>query len=127
MPEWQQGDVVRITHHAEAAWAVTSEDWDQVAALEPLHIYSPATVGDRFKWQGKRMAAGSIHVAMVRVRELAEPWEIAYEPSFGGCRSWVTLPEPPAGWQKSAKPVLDDQAFAELEQFLHALHLPVTR
>ena len=83
--------------------------------LEPLHIYSEATVRDRFDWEGKGMASGSIHVALVRVRELAEPWEFPYEARYGGCRSWINLPEPPAGWRESARPVLDDEAFAALE------------
>ncbi|HSP42228.1 MAG TPA: DUF1802 family protein, partial [Luteolibacter sp.] len=112
MPEWQPGDLIRITHHAEAVRAVTLEDWEKVAALEPLHIYTEATVRDRFDWEGKGMSAGSIHVALVRVRELAEPWELPYQTSFGGCRSWITLPEPPAGWRENARPVLDDAAFA---------------
>jgi len=113
-PEWQPGDIIRITHHAEAEWAVTLTDWEKVRALEPFHIYSEKTVRDRFDWEGKGMASGSIHVALVRVRELAQPWEFAYEPKYGGCRSWVKLPEPPAGWRESARPVLDDAAFAAL-------------
>jgi hypothetical protein len=120
MPEWQPGDIMRITHHAEAVSAVTLDDWEKVAALEPLHIYSEATVRDRFDWEGKGMSAGSIHVALVRVRELAEPWELPYQPSFGGCRSWITLPEPPAGWRENARPVLDDITFASLERQLLA-------
>ncbi len=120
LPEWQPGDLIRITHHAEAVRAVTLEDWEKVAALEPLHIYTEATVRDRFAWEGKGMSAGSIHVALVRVRELAEPWELPYQPSFGGCRSWITLPEPPAGWREIARPVLDDAAFAGLERQLLA-------
>lgn len=114
LPEWQPGDVIRITHHAEAAWAVTLTDWEKVAALEPLHVYSEQTVRDRFDWEGKGMASGSIHVALVRVRELAQPWEFAYEPKYGGCRSWINLPEPPAGWRETARPVLDDSAFGSL-------------
>jgi hypothetical protein len=43
------------------------------------------------------MASGSIHVALVRVSALVKPWEFPYEAKYGGCRSWVTLPEPPAG------------------------------
>jgi hypothetical protein len=113
-PEWQAGDVVRITHHVEALRAVTLTDWSAVAALESLHVYTEETVRDRFDWEGKGMASGSIHVAVVRVRELAEPWEIGYVPRFGGCRSWIELPEPPAGWRDSARPVIDDTAFAEL-------------
>lgn len=114
LPEWQPGDEIRITHHAEALWAVTLTDWPQVEALEPFHIYSQTTVRDRFDWQGKGMAAGSIHLALLRVRELAQPWIFPYTASFGGCRSWIQLPTPPAGWQKAARPVLPDDAFARL-------------
>lgn len=115
MPEWQPGDLIRITHHVEARWAVTLTDWEKVAALEPLHIYSQATVRNRFDWAGKGMSSGSIHLALVRVRQLAVPWEFPYEPKYGGCRSWINLPEPPAGWEIPACQVLDDVAFANLE------------
>ena len=120
MPEWQPGDLVRITHHAEAVCAVTLDEWEKVAALEPLHIFTEATVRDRFDWEGKGMSAGNIHVALVRVRELVAPWELAYQPSFGGCRSWTTLPEPPAGWRQNARPVIDHAEFAVLERRLLA-------
>ena len=33
LPEWQPGDILRVTHHAEALWAVTLTDWEKVAAL----------------------------------------------------------------------------------------------
>lgn len=115
MPEWQPGDAIRITHHAEAQRAITLTDWNKVAALEPLHIYSESTVRDRFDWEGKDMASGSIHLALARIRRLATPWEFPYEARYGGCRSWVNLPEPPSGWQETARPVLDDEAFAALD------------
>jgi hypothetical protein len=115
MPEWQPGDLIRITHHAEARWAITLTDWNKVAALKPLHIYSEATVRDRFDWAGKGMTSGSIHLALVRIRELAVPWEFPYDAKYGGCRSWTKLPNPPDGWEASARPVLDDAAFSELE------------
>lgn len=118
MPEWQPEDIIRITHHAEAAWAVTLADWDKVSALMSHHIYSEQTVRDRFDWEGKGMASGSIHLALVRVRELATPWEFPYEAKYGGCRSWVNLPEPPQGWRESAEPVINDEAFSDLESLL---------
>jgi hypothetical protein len=114
----QPGDVIRITHHAEAVWAVTLTDWEQVAALESLHIYSEQTVRDRFNWEGKGMATGSIHLALVRVRELVMPWEFPYEARYGGCRSWLNLPAPPAGWKVGARPVLVDEDFTVLNQSL---------
>jgi hypothetical protein len=64
------------------------------------------------------MASGSIHVALVRVRKLAEPWKLSYQASFGGCRSWIQLPEAPAGWRESAIPVMDDVAFETLRGVL---------
>lgn len=119
-PEWQPGDIIRITHHAEALWADTFTDWEKVAALEPYHIYSEKTVRDRFDWEGKGMASGSIHVAFVCVRKLAEPWEFAYEPKYGGCRSWVKLPEPPAGWKERAEQVLGNDTLSTLHERLKA-------
>lgn len=116
LPEWQPGDTIRITHHADAEWAITLTDWEKVAALESLHIYSEQTVRDRFDWEGKGMASGSIHVALIRVRKLATPWEFPYEAKYGGCRSWLNLPEPPAGWQEFIQPVLDDDTFRALDE-----------
>ena len=128
MPEWQPGDTIRITHHAEASWAITLTDWEDVKGLELFQIYSEHTVRDRFDWEGKGMASGSIHLALVRIRELSTPWEFPYEARYGGCRSWVNLPEPPEGWREAARPVLGDEAFAALEKKLnpcestHQLH-----
>jgi hypothetical protein len=118
LPEWQVGETLRITHHAEALRAVTLEDWKQVAALEPFHIYSEATVRERFDWQGKGMPGGSIHVALVRVRELARPWEIPYETGFGGCRSWIELPEPPVRWRDESREVAAGAAFEQAAALL---------
>ncbi|MDB6077587.1 MAG: hypothetical protein JWO82_1334, partial [Akkermansiaceae bacterium] len=75
----------------------------------------------RFDWEGKGMATGSIHVALVRVSALAEPWEFPYEPKHGGCRSWVKLDEPPAGALESAVPVTGDDFFSTLSEKLKEL------
>lgn len=117
-PEWQVGEPVTITHFARAEWAITLTDWAKVAALEPHHIYTEETVRQRFDWEGKGMASGSIHVALVRVFALAEPWTFPYEKSFGGCRSWIDPPEPPHGWRETMRPVLDESAFAKLDASL---------
>ncbi len=119
-PEWQPGDLIRITHYAAASWAITLKNWEKVAALEPLHIYSEQTVRDRFDWEGKGMASGSIHLALVRVYKLAAPWEFLYEAKYGGCRSWLDLPEPPAVWRETMKPVLPNDQFESLSQIDHS-------
>lgn len=121
IPEWQVGDTIRITHHAEASWAITLTDWSDVQALEDYQIYTEQTVRDRFDWESKGMVSGSIHLALVRIRELSHPWEFPYEARYGGCRSWVNLPEPPQGWKNSARPVIGDEAFATLNHRLVSL------
>lgn len=121
MPEWKQGDTIRITHYAEATWAVTLTDWEKVAALEPLHIYSEQTVRDRFNWESGPAAAGSIHLAPVRIRQLAAPWELSYEPKYGGCRSWINLPAAPVSWEKLSIPVVGDREFEGLLDQLKTL------
>jgi hypothetical protein len=62
------------------------------------------------------MESGSIHVALVRVAALAGAWQFSYRESFGGCRSWIRLPEPPAGWRDGLQPVLGDDAFATISE-----------
>ena len=118
MSEWQPGDLIRITHHVEALWAITITEWEKVAALAPYHIYSEQTVRDRFDWEGKGMASGSIHVALVRVKKLAEPWEFLYQKNHGGCRSWVELPDAPLDWMDSAKPVQPAETLAAIAEKL---------
>lgn len=91
LPEWQPGDLVTITHRVEVTSAVTLTDWAEVEALFPLHIYTEKTVRDRFDWEGKGMATGSIHVAHVKVFPLEAPLVFPYATKHGGCRSWVNL------------------------------------
>lgn len=116
MPEWQDGEDISITHYATAEWAVTLTDWKQLEAIEPHHIYSQATIRDRFDWEGKGMSSGSIHLALVRVHQLSKPWSFPYGKPYGGCRSWVNLPEAPS--LERTTPVINDDAFAALKEQL---------
>ncbi len=116
--EWQIGDQVSITHHAQTLRAVTLTDWDHVTALFPFHIYSEQAIRDRFDWGEKGMVRSSIHVALVRVLKLATPWEFTYLKSHGGCRSWVNIPSPPADCLKEAVSVLDDSALHRIAEML---------
>jgi hypothetical protein len=113
-PEWQPGEEVVIKHYVEVPRAGTLTDWQQVAALGDAHIWTEDTIRQRFDWQGKGMAAGSIHVALARVWELAAPFSFPYEARHGGCRSWVEVPEPPDGWREFARPVMSDEDFARV-------------
>ena len=112
-PEWQVGDEIEISHYVEVPQAVTLRAWSQVEALASAHILTDETVRQRFDWEGKGMAAGSIHVAIARVWRLAVPFRFPYEARHGGCRSWVEIPDAPAGWREGLVPVIDDEEFAK--------------
>ncbi|MGJ8644001.1 MAG: DUF1802 family protein [Luteolibacter sp.] len=112
--EWKEGDEFQITHHAQALFAVTLTDWEKVAALSPYHIFTDETLKERFDWEGKGMASGSIHVAFVRVSKLKEPITLTYSKRFGGCRSWVDISEIPDAPAENLEPVLADDQFDKL-------------
>ncbi len=112
--EWQVGDRFEITHHAEALFAVTLTDWARVEALQPYHIYTEQTLRERFDWEGKGMASGSIHLALVRVSALNPPLELIYDNGLGGCRSWVEIPDDDLERLENAENVLGQDRFSTL-------------
>lgn len=114
--EWKLGDRLEICHHAEVLFAITLNDWEQVAQFFPYHIYTEQTVRERFDWSGKGMSAGSIHLAFVKVAKLEKPWHLEYEKRFGGCRSWVELPDLPDGLLSKTDPVIQSSEFEEISR-----------
>ena len=110
LPHRDDGSV-EINFFARVEQAELVSEWDVAAALEPFHRLTPELVRERFEYD----AAPGIHVAFVRIWRLATAWTFPDEKRFGGCRSWVTLPELPESIQMD--PVLTD---AEHEQRLHA-------
>lgn len=90
-PEWEVGDEVVINSKVRVEKAVTLTDWDEVALLADQHIWTEETIRDRFFWEGKGMASGSIHVAYVEVEKLKDSVRFNYAPKHRGCRSWVEI------------------------------------
>ena len=90
-PEWELGDKVVIESKVMVKRAVTLTDWNEVALLADQHIWTEETIRDRFFWEGKGMASGSIHVAFVEIEKLKDPLRFAYEKTHGGCRSLVDI------------------------------------
>jgi len=86
------GDEIEIRYFAELELTRVVDSLAVAEALEPLHILKPEVVRERFAYDD----APGVHVALVRVYRLAEAWKFPNEKRFGGCRSWVTLPDHPA-------------------------------
>jgi len=54
-----------------------------------------------------------LHVALVRTYKLPERWSFPYSKSYGGCRSWVNLPELTPSWREALLPAVSDAEFAK--------------
>jgi len=70
-------------------------DWEEVRALEALHILQESVVRERFEYD----EAPGVHVAFVDVFRLDHVWRFPDSKTFGGCRSWVPLRDPPRDLQ----------------------------
>lgn len=94
LPERRPEEIeIRFFVKVEEARVIT--EWEEVRALEPLHILYESVVRERFEYDN----ASGVHVALVRVFRLEPVWRFRDAKAYGGCRSWVPLPGPPAGLQ----------------------------
>jgi hypothetical protein len=101
IPEQPVGRIeIQCLAKVDCVRVVTS--WAVAEALAPLHILRSEVVRERFDYD----AAPGVHVALVRAFRLCPTWSFPDEKRFGGCRSWVNLPDPPA--EVRSEPVLSD-------------------
>jgi hypothetical protein len=68
------------------------EDLNLLQPLSDLHILKPEVLEERFAYDDPK----GLHLAMIRVFGVTPVWSLPFQKSFGGCRSWVELPEAPA-------------------------------
>jgi hypothetical protein len=78
-------------------------DLKPIRAFESLHVLQPTVLEERFHYDQEK----GLHVAFLRAFRISPVWDLALDPSYRGCRSWISLPEPSADLQK--EPVLSDQ------------------
>ncbi|CAN5491004.1 DUF1802 family protein [soil metagenome] len=90
LPKPRKGEI-EIHYFARVEESRLLTRWEEVRALAPLHILTENVVRERFDYD----AAPGVHVAFVRVFHLDPVWRFPDAKSYGGCRSWVDLPEPP--------------------------------
>lgn len=84
-------------------WHATVTSWDAARSLEPFHLYREEVVRERFDYD----EAPGLQVAFGRALVVEPAWKVPYETRFGGCRSWLNLPEigPEIG---ALRPATDD-------------------
>jgi hypothetical protein len=82
------------------------QDWEAVARLDSFHLWTEATVRERFDWS----QPSGLHVFVVRVHRLNTPLTLARTPDMSGCKSWIELP--PAFESQPSTPTLNADLFA---------------
>ncbi len=94
-------DEIEIRYFARVKEARVITNWEDVRALEACHILRESVVRERFQANNEP----GIHVAFVEMVRLDPVWRFPDAKAYGGCRSWVELPAPPAGLQ--LQPITD--------------------
>ncbi len=110
---------VEIQYFFALEWAVWVDDWATLARLEPYHVWREDVVRERFEYDDQR----GLQCAFGRVFRLTHPWTFPDRPAYGGCRSWVTLPDSPSS-DVSVAPVINDARHATFAHDLRAILLP---
>ena len=115
-----------ITLRVRVEWTQDVADLAVVRRLAPFHIWQDSEIEKRFRYElpsAKREGAEGeqcgVSVAFVRVEKLSAPFVFPDSPKFGGCRSWIQLPDLPAGIM--GVPTLDDSAHRARESEIRAV------
>lgn len=88
LPE-EREEEVEIRYAAVTEWTGVVRERERLAALRDFHILHDSVVEERFHYKEEP----GLHVAFVRVFRLEPPVVLQRRKSFGGCRSWVEVPE----------------------------------
>ncbi len=72
-------------------WTKDLTDWPTVQRLAPVHLWQEFEIEKRFRQEEKP----GVSLAFVRVSRLSEPIVFPDSPRYGGCRSWIQLPDVP--------------------------------
>jgi len=113
VPE-EPGGEVDIRFAAVVEWAGRVEDLAKVRALQELHILNDSVVEERFHYDGKQ----GVHLAFCRIYRLDPPRRLKMEKRYGGCRSWVEVPDPEGCAMVS---VISDEEHLRRKRFLESV------
>lgn len=85
----QLGEEIDIAYAATVEWTRLVTDLAVVHRLDGMHVWRNEIVEERFRYD----ETPGLHVAFVRIYRLDPPRRLRMEKKYGGCRSWVELPE----------------------------------
>jgi hypothetical protein len=90
---------------AEVEGAYEVSEAEDLASLDPHHMWTPEYAESRFKWRPKK----PLTVLVLRTYLLPETVELPYREEYGGCKSWIELSDTVS--VEGARPALSDTDF----------------
>lgn len=110
LPAIRDDGHIEIRTHVHVEWTRDITDWETVQQLAPFHLWQEVEIEKRFRQDD----TPAVSLAFIRVSRLSEPFTFPDSPRYGGCRSWVELPELPPSI--TLTPVLDEATHRTREQ-----------
>ena len=108
IPDLTDDGPLRFSSFAEVAGAYEVSEAEDLAALDPHHMWTRAYAESRFKWRPKK----PLTVLVLRTYVLPETVELPYREGYGGCKSWIELENSIS--VEGARPALSDGEFEAL-------------
>ncbi len=88
LPPQLEGEI-EIRYAVALEWSRLVTDTARLPALKEFHILHESVIDERFRYDETL----GIHVAFVRGFRLELPRLLPMQKNFGGCRSWLDLPD----------------------------------
>ena len=108
IPDLDDEGPLRFSSFAEVEGAYEVSEAEELATLDPHHMWTPEYAGSRFKWRPKK----PLTVLVLRTYLLPEAVELPYRNEYGGCKSWIELGDPVS--VDGARPALSEEEFEGL-------------
>jgi len=115
LPATREDEQHTVALAAHVDWTRDVTAWEKVQALAPFHLWTEAEIEKRFRQDDQP----GVSVALVRISRLSQPLIFPDAPKYGGCRSWIELPDLSA--ETSLRPVIDDTTHAARADAIRAV------
>jgi hypothetical protein len=108
IPDLTDDGPLRFSSFAEVDGAYEISEPEELAAIDPHHMWTSEYAESRFKWRPKK----PLTVLVLRTYWLPEAVELPYVDEYGGCKSWIELQQTVP--VEEARPALSEEDFHKL-------------
>jgi hypothetical protein len=118
LPATRDDGQIEVRFRVLVEWTRDVTDAAAAERLAPFHLWQRSEIEKRFRQDD----TPGVSVAFVRVFRLEAPFVFPDSPRYGGCRSWVSLPDLPSSL--ASVPALSDETHRQREREILAALAP---